>query len=274
MLSRPGLAVAVTVLAAACVPPDTTPSTVSAPSGEHAEVVAVSDGDSFIARFDGTEVEVRLVGVNAPERSECLGPESADALAALIQGRAVTIPAAGERDQFDRLLAVVVVDGTDVNRAQVEAGMALALTPAGPGEADYRVAEEQAWSARTGMWSPGACGAGPLPEVRVVEVEADPPGPDDQRLDEEAVVIENSGGTAVALGGWVLRDESSANRFPFPDGLLLAPGDQTRVVTGCAAGARRLAWCAGSPVWNNAGDTALLLDPAGRVVDRFRYSSG
>jgi competence protein ComEC len=87
-------------------------------------------------------------------------------------------------------------------------------------------------------------------------------------------VIENSGGTAVALGGWVLRDESSANRFPFPDGLLLAPGDQTRVVTGCAAGARRLAWCAGSPVWNNAGDTALLLDPAGRVVDRFRYSSG
>jgi hypothetical protein len=33
-----------------------------------------------------------------------------------------------------------------------------------------------------------------------------------------------------------------------------------------------LAWDpGGSPVWNNDGDMALLLDRDGRVVDRWRY---
>ena len=31
-------------------------------------------------------------------------------------------------------------------------------------------------------------------------------------------------------------------------------------------------WCSDGPVWNNGGDTALLLDPAGNVAGRLRYS--
>lgn len=32
-----------------------------------------------------------------------------------------------------------------------------------------------------------------------------------------------------------------------------------------------ITWCTDQPIWNNGGDTALLLDPAGRIVAVRRY---
>lgn len=289
MIRRRSLPTALALLAVACLPPDggapnsgpsdrAAPDTAPPPAatelgGRPAEVVEVTDGDSLVVEIDGAEVEVRLLGVNAPERDECLGPEAEAALAALVAGRSVTVVGGGETDQFGRLLATVVAGGLDVNRAQVEAGMALALTPGGPGDADYRDVEELAWEQRAGLWSPEACGSGPLPAMRIADVVADPPGPDDERLDEEAVMIENPGDVPVDLAGWVLRDESSVNRFLLPAGLVLGPGERMVVTSGCGEVSGGLAWCAGAPIWNNSGDMALLLDEAGRVVDRFRYSS-
>jgi hypothetical protein len=54
----------------------------------------------------------------------------------------------------------------------------------------------------------------------------------------------------------------------FADGTTLAPGEQIEISSGCAG---RLSWCAGSPIWNNDGDMALLLDAYGTVVARARY---
>jgi hypothetical protein len=71
----------------------------------------------------------------------------------------------------------------------------------------------------------------------------------------------------------MLRDESSEHRYRFPRGTRLRPGEQVTVHTGCGDdGAGDLYWCKNGPVWNNGGDTALLLDPAGNVGGRLRYS--
>ncbi len=68
------------------------------------------------------------------------------------------------------------------------------------------------------------------------------------------------------------RDESSQNRYRFPHGFLVGAGETVAVHTGCGDdGPADLYWCAGNPVWNNGGDTALLLDPAGNVAARLRY---
>ena len=41
------------------------------------------DGDSFLAIVDGGEEEVRLIGINAPERGECLADDARQALVEL-----------------------------------------------------------------------------------------------------------------------------------------------------------------------------------------------
>lgn len=66
-----------------------------------------------------------------------------------------------------------------------------------------------------------------------------------------------------------------ARRFP-PDTARARPLDAAQAEAeaagagiGCGTGTTTdLHWCdTGSAVWNNSGDTAFLLDPAGNVVD-------
>ena len=103
-------------------------------------------------------------------------------------------------------------------------------------------------------------------------VEANPPGPDENDLNGEWVLLENRGGASADLETWVLRDESSVNRYAFPPGTLLEPGETLAVYSGCGSDdAGSLYWCASGPVWNNGGDTALLLDPQGNVAAYLVY---
>jgi competence protein ComEC len=85
------------------------------------------------------------------------------------------------------------------------------------------------------------------------------------------VTITNTGAEPIDLEGFELRDESSVNRFEFPV-VILAPANQIRITSGCGTqDEATIAWCSAQPVWNNEGDTALLADPAGRIVAFFRY---
>jgi len=103
--------------------------------------------------------------------------------------------------------------------------------------------------------------------VRITSVAEDPPGRDDQHLDDEYAVITNTGDAAVDLTGWKLRDDSTSNRFAFPSGFGLAPEREVTVhVGGGKATADDLYWDRGQPVWDNDRDLALLLDPHGNIV--------
>ncbi len=235
------------------------------------EVVRVDDGDSLRVVFEGSEERVRLLGINAPERDECLGDESRQSLAELVGNEAVLGLEPDRRDQFGRLLAHVFADDMYVNRHQVSAGLAIAFSDPSAFQEELIDAEELAERDRVGMWSADACGGGPLPEaLEIVWIEANPPGPDEDALDDEIVAITNSGDTAD-LSGFVLRDESTANRFVFPEGTTIQPKETIEVVSGCNPPPGAIAWCSEGPIWNNGGDSALLLDPSGRVIDHYRY---
>jgi competence protein ComEC len=122
-----------------------------------------------------------------------------------------------------------------------------------------------------GMWAPDACGPATGADVEVAWVAYNPPGPDDDALTEEYVEIANLGTLQVDLAGWILRDESSQNRYVF-DGALGA-GDRVLVRSGCGRdGGEDVYWCAGNPIWNNGGDTAILQDERGNVVSWRNYS--
>jgi endonuclease YncB( thermonuclease family) len=234
------------------------------------EIVRVLDGDSVLAIIDGIETDVRLQGINAPERDECLGDESRRRLEQLLHSGPVQI-AGTEFDQFDRLLGIVTAGGVAINVTLVADGLAIPLAAESPIDQLVLEAEERARTLATGIWDPLSCGSGPIPDVAVVSVDSNPPGRDEDALDGEKVVIRNRSGSPVDLTGWTLRDESTLNRFAFPDGTVLPSGEELEIVVGCEPAPDRVTWCNDRPVWNNGGDTALLLDADGRIVDLYRY---
>ncbi|HUP17280.1 MAG TPA: lamin tail domain-containing protein [Acidimicrobiia bacterium] len=231
-------------------------------------VTSVADGDSFRAESSVGEIEVRLLGMNAPELDECHGQPAREALVDMIEGRTIGLATGPELDQFDRVLARAVVNETYVNLQMVRDGHSLVVRGGGDDRAILLEAEEMARTSEIGMWAADVCGAvGPRAALEITNLNFDPPGPDD----EESVTIINSGADPIDLAGFVLRDESSVNRFDFPP-FTLAPGGELLVIRGCGDGEEStIPWCTDQPIWNNDGDTALLLDEVGRIVAIRRY---
>ena len=222
-------------------------------------VTSVTDGDSFRAQGE----EFRLFGINAPERNECFGDAAHQWLSQQIEGKEVAVvPQA--IDQFDRIVVDVPIGASSISHEATATGHAFALSDT---RATLLEGESLAMESMLGLWAVDICGAaGPKVELIIDEVDFDPPG-DDER---EVVVIRNGSEEAIDLGGFVLRDESSVNRFTFPV-TTLAAGETVAVTTGCPRGGATLGWCSDQPVWNNNGDAVILLDHFGRVVAFRRY---
>ena len=232
------------------------------------EIVRIIDGDSLVISIDGSDVDVRLAGINAPEADECHGGRSSEATNALATGSAEV--AVVDTDQFGRSVALVWTESGFVNAALVETGNAIAMTAEDPWARTFIAAEESARSARLGIWAPDACGETITAELRIEISEPDPPGPDNDVLAEELVTVTNEGATEVDLSGFVLRDESSVNRLRLPNGTRLGPGQTIEISSGCPS-APALGWCSRNAIWNNGGDSSLLLGPAGTIVAHVRY---
>lgn len=251
----------------------TTPAT--APEGDPAFVRRVEDGDSLVVEVDGIEERVRLIGINAPERGECLGDAARASLIALVDANDVILEHDVEdRDRFGRLLRYVWVDGTLVNEALVLQGLVIAR-PFEPNLARQGVlaaAQELAMGRGVGMWAESACGEASGVDIAVLTIESDPPGRDEADLNGEFVVFENRGDALADLGGFVLRDASSVHRFVFPDGFTVEPGEQFVLFVGCGEDTDdELFWCSSDPIWSNSGDELFLTDPAGNIVTYDAY---
>lgn len=237
-------------------------------------ITQVHDGDSVTLILDGVEEKARLAGINAPEFDECWGEEARAALAGL-EGEEVRVERTAEgRDQYGRLLVHLWQDESLVNADLVANGAALGIRVDDHGSHDDLIdhAEAAARTAGMGMWAPDACGGPPPPRLRISTIAADPPGPDQDNLEEEWISIVNDDGGRIELVGYVLRDASTVHRYRFPDGSVLDPGAELRVVTGCGTDTPLiLYWCSDGPVWDNGGDDALLLTDRGTVVDHHQY---
>ena len=95
----------------------------------HHLVERVIDGDTIVIE---KEIEIRLIGVDAPEQGECYYQEAKDALTELVQDKYIIIEKDFEtKDNFGRLLRYVSIeeenpflDNTFVNKYLIEKGYA------------------------------------------------------------------------------------------------------------------------------------------------------
>ncbi len=255
-------------------PLDDETTTATSPPGEAASVVHVFDGDSLLVSVDGAELEVRLLGINAPEGSECHGDEARDTLEQLLDsGDLVLVADNEESDQYGRSLRYLYVDGLNVNLAMIANGDAIALQGDHGLDAEFTAIADAAAQDQLGLWAPDACGSDGAPSaVQIVDYVYNPSGRDAENMNGEWIAIANEGDDVVDLSGWVLRDESTQHRYLFPAGYALGPNDEVLVHTGCDRDSQTdLYWCAEDPVWSNGGDTVILQLPDGTVVDRDRF---
>jgi micrococcal nuclease len=232
------------------------------------ELVRVIDGDSLEVSADGEEIEVRLIGINAPERftlgddESCAGDQARAVLEEALSTAGELRLDGSETDRYGRLLARVEADGASVNQSLVEAGWALALWSAENPALTGSMME--AAEATRGWWGP-SCGQ-PVAVVEVSGHQVDPPGRDDENLDQEWVEIRNPGNDPIELAGWTIRDDTTSNRFELPAHILVA-GASVKVHTGSGPdGPNDLYLDERSPVWSNGGETVLVLDPEGRIA--------
>jgi len=93
----------------------------------------------------------------------------------------------------------------------------------------------------------------------------------DQR--DEVLTLRNDGLKDQDMTGWMVLSVTGNQRFRFPDGYVLVRGATVRIHSGpdaVEAPPDDLLWSA-SYIWNNAGDTAVLLDADEDEVDRLGY---
>ena len=269
-------------------PTDSSPSTTEVTLPPEEEVVrgtvdGVIDGDTIQAVVDGQRIEIRLIGVNAPEGDDCYGTESRTALASLVTGQTVVLASDGpETDSAGRALRYVLIEGDPavlVNAALVSSGAVIPLHSGHLMEADFLARGDQAYASGHGMWGTFVCGhpdggvSADRPQLRIGDVSLAPTDAEELDLGSEWFQIVNQSYTSVDISGWTVRDETGDHRFEIPNGTSLSAGGVLQIVTGCGSnGGGVLHWCLDSAVWSMEGNTIILQDRLENVVERRVYA--
>ena len=155
------------------------PATSTAPeldSSQWYSVTKVVDGDTIKVSIGGTDVTIRLIGVDTPETVDprktvqCFGKEASDKTKQILQGQSVRIetdPSQGMYDKYGRLLAYVYAplnskqEGLLVNKYLIAEGYGHEYTYDLPYkyQTEFKAAEVAARTQKKGLWADAACAA-------------------------------------------------------------------------------------------------------------------
>ena len=100
------------------------PSIASAWSGK---VVGVIDGDSITVLHDGRQEQIRLWGIDCPEKGQDFGSKAKHATSILVFGKMVDVDPV-TTDRYGRTVALVRVGHTLVNEELIRQGLAWVYT--------------------------------------------------------------------------------------------------------------------------------------------------
>lgn len=121
-------------------------------------MISIADGDTVtVLDSANTQIKIRLMGIDAPEKKQAFGTRSKESLSALVFDKQVTVEFS-KKDKYGRTVGKILVNGIDANLEQVKAGMAwhykqYQREQSADDRATYAQAEEQARAAKTGLWA-------------------------------------------------------------------------------------------------------------------------
>ena len=129
-------------------------SSVSLATEFNGKVVGVKDGDSLVIRQDsGVAVEIRLWGIDAPEKRQAYSNASKQHISSLIFGKRVKV-LVRDTDRYGRTVAeIILADGRNVNQEMVKAGYAWWFRKYAPNDDTLANLESEARRAKRELWA-------------------------------------------------------------------------------------------------------------------------
>ena len=270
------------------------PAAADVTGNETVTVTEVVDGDTVDVRYEnGSTDTVRLVGIDAPETygsnrprywegvpsgyfgSRCLDDEGEDASVFLtdqLEGETVTLRFDDQTDRrgdYGRLLAYVYDDGEDYNYKLVHTGRAQVFNYSGFTKVDrYDAAEATARRVNRDVWR--CQNARTRGQVDIERVAA---GANETSLNDEYIVLENTGYRPRALDGWTVSNGSGAT-YTFGRQVLL-PGETVTLYTGEGTDNRSAVyWGRSSEAWTGNGTVSLTAGGGELATTRLYDESG
>lgn len=115
-------------------------------------VVGIMDGDTVkLLSSAQQQIKCRLAAIDAPESKQAYGQQSKKSLSDMVFGKTVAIEVL-DQDQYGRSVCRIILNGVDVNKVQVQRGMAWHYTRYSK-DSSYAQAERDARQQRLGLWA-------------------------------------------------------------------------------------------------------------------------
>lgn len=116
-----------------------------------APVIGISDGDTLKVLENGEPVTIRLSDIDAPEKSQAFGERSKQSLSEMCFKKDANF-VTRSKDRYGRSIARVYCSGIDVNRAQIERGMAWHYVRYSS-DTELSKVQEHAKASKRGLWA-------------------------------------------------------------------------------------------------------------------------
>jgi micrococcal nuclease len=114
--------------------------------------VGVADGDTITVLKKGKAVRIRLYGIDCPERGQDFYRAAKTFTSEHAYGKIVHV-APVDQDAYGRVVAWVSVNGTNLNKELVAAGLAWWYKRYAPNEKELANLEKKARREKVGIWS-------------------------------------------------------------------------------------------------------------------------
>lgn len=230
----------------------------------------VIDGDT-LKMSEGTTV--RLIGINAPERSEPYYNEAKTNLENLVIGKNLDMQFDLEKmDRYGRTLAYLFTDNSFINKKMIEEGVAVieTISPNVSRSKELVQAQDNARNKCKGIWE-GLCSNDSSVCVQISEVYD---GEGASSLNSEWIELTNTCSSAEDLTGYLIKDSSASNSYLFKS-FMLNSKSKVKLYSGCSVDtSNSVYWqcpTRSGAVWNNEGDSAYLFNSGGKLVSQISY---
>ena len=115
------------------------------------QVIGIADGDTLTVLHDRNPLKIRLANIDSPEKAQSFGARSKQSLSDMCYRKDATYKVQNI-DRYGRTVAVVTCAGIEVNRAQVERGLAWVYVRFAGKNSELIPLETNARNAKIGLW--------------------------------------------------------------------------------------------------------------------------
>jgi hypothetical protein len=129
---------------------------------------------------------------------------------------------------------------------------------------EFLEAERYARENNLGLWLKSKV------DIVKITINYDARGNDNVNLNDEYIIMENTGDDSSDIGGWTIKD-SGTNIYKFKK-YLFEPASTICLFTGSGNDANgKFYWGSPKPIWNNDNDTLYLRDRDGLLIEVYNY---